>query len=289
MPNKPALFLLVAAALAAGLINEYLPGSIAPPKAWFPLRHADYKIARKVADSLLVVYLLDKRAKKNTIANRLEGETYVKKELAEAMCGSRIGEMGAVFLKGKLLGEVALAAFHLNWCDFYGAMIETEYIPPNPFKIDRYFPGAMFVYGPMYRSVKPHTLKRIKAAEKPLKKFLLNLDPPPFEFISDLEITAYKYGKSGNRFLALVNFSATSKFSPGALYLMEEAEADSFSVLGAYFIGEKAKIIQAVVEKGDPDPIIQVGAFGGGTEYIIVQYGRGGFREVYKRKKGEFP
>jgi hypothetical protein len=271
-----------------GLMNEYLPGSVAPPRAWFPLRHTDFKTAKKLADSLLIAALKEESVQKNLQANRLEGETSVNKELVESVSGSRIGEMGMVFLNGKKLGEVSLANFHLNWCDFYGALIETEYIPPNRFNIENLYPTALFVYGPLSSSVKGYPLKRIKKVEKKIKLFFLDMDPPPFEFISDMDIAAYDYKVGKNRFLVLVNFFAGKGFTPGALFLLEKS-AKTFKVLGKYFIGEKAEIFQAVLEKGDAHPVIHVGTFGDGTEYIVLQYDGKEFKPVYKRKKGEFP
>jgi len=289
MWNSLFLFLIICiTGTALPLKNSYVPGSVAPPRGWFPLRNSDFSFARKVADSLLTAYLVQKKVTKNLSENRLEGSTEIPQTLVENLCGNRLGETGTVFLKGKRLGDVELTAFHLNWCDFYGALIETEYTPKVRFNVDHLSPDALLVRGLFAYKVKALALKELAAEEKAIKQFFLEMDPPPFDFIAKMEFSVFEYPAGKNRRLVLANFEAGQGFSPGALYLLEKAGA-SYSVVSNYFIGEKAEIMQVLMEEGDPDPVIHVGTFGSGTEYIVVHYNGKEFEAAYKRKEGDFP
>jgi hypothetical protein len=290
MKNRFAgLFLLLTIGTAFGLKNSYVPGSVAPPQAWFPLRTADFSFARKVADSLLAAYLVENKVTRNTAQNRLEGNTLILPEIGENISGNRIGEAGTVFLKGQRLGSVTLSGFRLNWCDFYGALIETEYRPKSRFDLDRLYPDALLARGPFLHRVKPLLLKALPSEIAAVRSFFLDMEPPPFDFISDMAIQVYDYpAKSRSRRLVLVNFQAGEGFAPGALYLLDK-KGGAYEAVANYFIGEKAELLQTLVEGDDPDPILHAGTYGSGTEYMVVHFNGKEFEVVYKRKEGEFP
>jgi hypothetical protein len=215
---------LLAAFLALGsfaLQNTYLPGAVAPTQGWFPLRNTDMAVARQKADSLLVNYLSAGRVKKNEKANRLEGDTRIDERVLQGLTASRIGETGRVFLGGRFLSEVTLTAFHLNWCDFYGALMETEYIPSGRMPIDRGFPDALLVIGPEKASVTALALKNTAEFNKELETFFLEMDPPLFDFISKIDLDVYPYPVGRERLLVMANFDAGKGFTPGVIMVLE--------------------------------------------------------------------
>jgi hypothetical protein len=275
---------------SAALKNIYLPGAVAPTQAWFPLRNADIRTAKAKAESLLTAYLSLNRVRKNEAKNRLEGDTRIEPVLIQPLTASRIGEMGSVFLKGNLLTEVSLAAFHLNWCDFYGALVETEYLPPKKLALDRCFPDALFATGPDYQSVLPCRLKKTRDHNEALRDFFRDMDPPLFDFITRTELDVYVYPVGADRLLIMANFEAGKNFNPGVLMLLKKRPGKKgFEVLAQYFVGEKAEFIQAVLESGSPHPILHTGTFGAGEEYILLQFNGKDFGVVYKKKEGQFP
>lgn len=285
---------LLAALLAAGsfaLKNTYLPGAVAPTQGWFPLRNTGMAAARQKADSLLASYLSEGRVKKNEKANRLEGDTRIDEKVLQGLTASRIGETGRVFLGGKPLAEVTLAAFHLNWCDFYGALFETEYIASKRMPIDQGFPDALLVMGPEAASVTAVALKNTDGFNKELETFFLEMDPPLFDFISKIDLDVYPYPAGRDRLLVMANFDAGKGFTPGVIMILEEKKGkkEGFAILAQYYAGEKSELLQAVVEKGDPNPVLHTGTFGDGVEYIVLQFNGKEFREVYKKKEGQFP
>jgi hypothetical protein len=252
------------------------------------LRNADFSIARTIADSLLAVYLNAGKVKKNLGENRLEGETEIDKSLIESVSGSRAGEEGAVFLNSEKLGNVTLAGFDLNWCDFYGALVEATYTPKKKFNIKKYIPDALYVFGPISAQVKGCALKEAGGPRaKKIEKFFSTLDTLPFEGITAMDIQAYEYLTKGVIF-CVVNFSTGERFTPGAAFMLKD-NGKSFIILGQYYIGEKAKYIQSVREEGDANPVIQVGTFGSGTEYIVLHFDGMELAAVYKRKEKDFP
>ncbi|OGJ86827.1 MAG: hypothetical protein A2268_14240 [Candidatus Raymondbacteria bacterium RifOxyA12_full_50_37] len=282
-----AVLAVVVPDLVFSLSNAYLPGSAAPPQAWFPLRTADFSPARALADSLLGAYIRSGKAEKNEAQNRLDGDTWIDKRLAESVCGNRVGEAGVVFLEGKKLGEVALAGFHVNWCDFYGALLETEYIPSKKFDLKKYMSGALLAMGPKSKTVRPCVFSRLPGMDKKIAFYYRSMDPQPFEYIQDMSVDAYEYVRK-KQVCAIVNFTTGTGFSPGIVCLLEES-ADTFMLKAQYFIGEKAALVQAVCEEGEKDPVIEVHTSGSGTEYIVLQYNGEEFKEIYKRKENEFP
>jgi hypothetical protein len=225
---------------------------------------------------------------RNTTENRLEGDTRLLPETGENLCGNRIGEKGVVFLNGKRLGEVTLASFHLNWCDFYGALIETEYTPKTPFKIDRVSPDALLVRGLFAYKAKPLLLTSLPGETASVKAYFQNMDPPPFDFISRMEFEVYRYPVGSGRRLVLANFQAGEDFAPGALYLLEK-RGNEYETISNYFVGEKAALIQTLIEEGDPNPVIHAASFGGGTEYMVLQFNGKEFEAVFKKREGDFP
>lgn len=288
MANRPAFALLLLAAALFPLANQYFPGSVAPPQAWFPLHGADFASARHLADSLLPAYEKQGWVQRNPSANRLEGRTIIAPQLVEALSGSRINEKGMVWLNGKMIGEAALLNFNLNWVDFFGALIETEYKPQGRFPVSQVTPGAVLVMGPKARSVKSVTLKANSVEEKLVKQYFLSLKRAPVEFIKDVSLSVYDYPAAKNRLLVLVNFMTDGGYAPGALYLLEK-RADSLSTVSNYFIGEKAELLQALQEPGDANPVFQTRTSGAGEEYILVRFNGKAFEAVYKRVESEFP
>ncbi|MFH0920284.1 MAG: hypothetical protein V1913_07960 [Fibrobacterota bacterium] len=288
MVNRVAfLFLFLAAALFP-LRNIYLPGSVSLPRAWFPLHHTDFMLARHLADSLLMAYEKQGWVQKDAAANRLTGRTSVAPQLVEAVSGARIGEKGAVFLDGKMAGEAELVSFQLNWCDFYGALIETEYKPKGRFPADRVIPGAVFVKGPSAKAVRALVLKTAQGEEAGIRRYFKGLSPQPVEFITDITLSAFEYPALPHRLLVLVNFMTESGYAPGALYLLTHG-TDSLSLVSNYFIGEKAELLQILQEPGDPHPVLEARSSGDGEEYILVRFNGKEFEAVYKRVEGEFP
>lgn len=270
------------------LKNTYLPGSVAPSQAWFPLRNADFSIARKSADSLLSDYLAQGRVTRNIAQNRLEGKTQIPAFVCENLSGCRIGESGEIFLESEHLTTATLTNFHLNWCDFYGALFETEYKPLTQLKIKQLSSEAMFVIGPQASRVKAFTLKKLTEENPVVHRFFESLDPPPFDFISKITLETFAYTGSDARRLVLVNFEAGENFSPGALYLLKKNKTE-YEELANFFIGEKARLIQTLLESGDSNPIIEVGAFGEGATYLIVHFNGKEFETLYRKKEGDFP
>ncbi len=289
MGNRTLLLLILfLASASSGLVNNYLPGSIAPNRAWFPLRNTDYSLARRIADSMLTVYTISSKVTKNISANRLEGSTIVDPSVCENISGNRIGETGEVFLRGKNMGKVSLKAFHLNWCDFYGALFETEYVPGQKFKINALFADALLVKGLFTYKVHPFKLVELSNEIPLIKSYFRDMDPQPFDFISSTDIKIFVYPNFSTRRLVLVNFEAGEGFSPGAVYLLEK-KGNSYLTLSNYYLGEKAEILQMLVEDGDKDALIHAGTFGSGTEYIIIHYNGKEFEAIFKKKEGDFP
>jgi len=289
MANRPALWLLALAGAVFPLQNLYLPGIVAPPRAWFPLHNADFTAGKHLADSLLTAYEKLGWVTRNPAVNQLDGRTLVAPQLVEAVSGSRLGEKGSVFLNGKMIGTAELANFHLNGCDYFGAFIETEYKPQGRFPVEKVTPGAIFVKGPSAKAVKVVALKALGGEEKRVKQYFLSLKPPPVEYITDITLSAYTYPASRKQLLVLVHFKTQSGYSPGALYLLEKRH-DSLSMVSNYLIGEKAELRQVLQEPADPNPVFETRtASQSGEETILVQFNGKEFEAVYKRVEGEFP